>query len=47
MMALAAGLHPIRIGYFQGGNTASLKLRWAGPGVKDQAIPAEAFFHAP
>lgn len=47
LAALAAGLHPIRVGYFQGGGGAGLELRWSGPGVAEQAIPAEAWFHMP
>ena len=47
LVALAAGLQPIRIGYFQGGGGGSLSLRWSGPGVRDQPIPAAALLHAP
>lgn len=43
---LKAGLHPIRIGYVGASGTASgLTLKWEGPGVARQEIPAAAFSH--
>ncbi len=47
LIQLTAGSYPIRIAYFQGGGGGSLDVRWSGPGVTDQKIPASAFFHAP
>lgn len=43
---LKAGLHPIRIGYVGNSGTASkLVLKWEGPGLSKQEIPASAFSH--
>ena len=43
---LTAGLHPIRIGYVGNSGTASkLVLKWEGPGLSKQEIPASAFSH--
>ncbi len=44
---LAAGTYPLRIGYFQVDGGKVLSVRWSGPSVKDQPIPAEALFHVP
>ena len=44
---LAAGTYPLRVGYFQLNSGKVLSVRWSGPGVKDQPIPAEALFHVP
>jgi hypothetical protein len=38
-IALAAGRHPVRIGYAQGAGGAELSVRWAGPGVDSQIVP--------
>ena len=45
---LGAGLHPIRLTYrYRGGrSTPDLSVRYAGPGVTKQAVPAGALFHA-
>lgn len=43
---LKAGLHPIRIGYVGSAGPASkLTLKWEGPGLSKQEIPASAFSH--
>mgnify|MGYP001039622886 CR=1 FL=1 len=43
---LKAGLHPIRIGYVGNAGPASkLVLKWQGPGLSKQEIPASAFSH--
>jgi len=46
-IALAAGLHPIRVGYFQEHNRKELAVAWEGPGIAWQPIPAAVLFHAP
>ena len=43
---LAAGLHPLRVEYFQSGGGAMLLLAWESAGQKKQRIPASAFFKA-
>lgn len=43
---LKAGLHPIRIGYVGTAGPASrVTLKWEGPGLSKQEIPASAFSH--
>lgn len=43
---LKAGLHPIRISYVGNAGPASrLVLKWEGPGLPKQEIPASAFSH--
>ena len=43
---LKAGLHPIRISYVGNAGPASkLVLKWEGPGLSKQEIPASAFSH--
>jgi arylsulfatase A-like enzyme len=41
---LKAGLHPIRVFYRHSKGKPALSLRWAGPGIPDQPIPASALF---
>lgn len=41
---LSAGLHPIRLYYRHREGPASLELRYSGPGIAMQKIPASAFF---
>lgn len=41
---LAAGLHPIRLHYRHVGGAANLVLRYSGPGIALQPIPASALF---
>ncbi len=42
VIALAAGLHPIRVEYFENTGGYDLRVLWSGPGVKKQEIPAGA-----
>lgn len=43
---LKAGLHPIRISYVgKAGPASRLVLKWEGPGLPKQEIPASAFSH--
>jgi len=42
VVALAAGLHPIRVEYFENTGGYDLKVLWSGPGLKKQDIPAAA-----
>jgi alpha-L-fucosidase len=42
--ALAAGLHPIRIGFFNRTGGEGLTVSWQGPDFSKQPIPAGAFF---
>ena len=44
---LSTGLHPIRIGYCKNGGGSELRVKWSGPGVEDQEIPPDVFFHTP
>ena len=43
-LPLAQGLHPIAVKYFENGGSAGLVLRWTGPGIARQVVPARAFF---
>ena len=40
---LAAGVHPIRIGYVGHASGSALTMQWEGPGISKQEIPASAF----
>lgn len=40
---LAAGVHPIRIGYVGRSSGSALSMQWEGPGISKQEIPAGAF----
>jgi pimeloyl-ACP methyl ester carboxylesterase len=43
-IALTAGFHEIKILYFEvNGTTETLEVRWQGPGISKQLIPASAF----
>jgi len=42
---LAAGLHPIKVGYFDVDGDEMLKVEMEGPGVERQEIPASVLFH--
>ncbi|MCE5279869.1 MAG: PA14 domain-containing protein [Planctomycetaceae bacterium] len=44
---LAAGKHPIQIDYFNGGNRSGLELRYSGPNLAKQAVPATALYSLP
>lgn len=35
---------PFRVDYFQGDGGFGLELRWQGPGISKQIVPASAFF---
>ena len=41
---LAAGLHALVVGYFQGNAGQSLNVSWAGPALAKQSIPDAALF---
>ena len=41
---LKAGLHPIRLYYRHQSGPPTLSLRYSGPGISDQVVPASAFF---
>lgn len=43
-IALGAGLHPIRVEFFEKTGEEGLVVSWLGPGVPKQRIPAEALF---
>lgn len=45
-VAVKAGLHPIRIDYFQGSGGATLQLEIEGPGLTRQSLPAALCFHS-
>lgn len=44
-VALKAGLHPIRIEYFEHGGGESLSFSYEGPGITKQPVPKTALFH--
>ena len=44
-IALAKGLHPIKLVWFNKTGGAELKLRWAKPGEPFREVPASAFVH--
>jgi outer membrane protein assembly factor BamB len=43
-LALNKGLHPIRVGYYQGGGGKELFVLYEGPGIKKQEIPGSVLF---
>ena len=45
-VALAAGLHPVRLLFFEGGGGHALQVEWAGPGLPRAVVPGAALFHA-
>lgn len=45
LIALAAGLHPVRIAYFNATGGEALTVSWQGPGLPKQAVPASAWAH--
>ncbi len=45
LAALSAGLHPIRIVYFNATGGEGLIVSWQGPGLAKQAVPAAALAH--
>lgn len=44
-IALKAGLHPIRIEYFEHGGGESLSFSYEGPGIAKQEVPTSALYH--
>jgi hypothetical protein len=46
-VTLSKGPHLIRVEYFQGGGGKSLAVRWRGPGVEKQPVPADVLTHKP
>lgn len=46
-IALQAGRHPIRVDFFEGLNDHGLVVRYDGPGIEKQEIPARALSHRP
>jgi alpha-L-fucosidase len=45
LIALAAGLHPIRVIQFNASGGEALAVSWQGPGWTKQAVPASALAH--
>ena len=45
-IALAAGLHALRVEYFQVGGPASFEITCQGPGIDEGPIPPELLSHA-
>lgn len=43
-IALAAGLHPISVEYFEKTGGAGLEVLWSGPGLKREVIPNSVLF---
>jgi hypothetical protein len=43
-ITLKAGLHPIRLNYFQAGGGMFLRVNYSGPGIEKQEIPAMVLF---
>ncbi len=41
---LEAGLHPIRLDYFQAGGGLFLQVEYSGPGLKKQDVPVKILF---
>jgi hypothetical protein len=44
-IALQAGYHPMTAAYFNAQGGKGFELRWKGPKISDQPIPAQAFAH--
>ncbi|MDZ7338103.1 MAG: PA14 domain-containing protein [candidate division KSB1 bacterium] len=44
-IALEAGFHPLSVLFFQKRGGKYLQVRWSGPGMAPQEVPAEALFH--
>ena len=45
-ISLKAGLHPLRIEYFQLGGPFGLSVIWSGPGVNEQPLPLDVLSHS-
>ncbi len=43
--ALKAGLHPIRVSFFERGGSDALEVYYKGPGIEKALIPAGALYH--
>lgn len=43
-VALAQGMHKLRIKYFEGAVAHEIALEWSGPSLAREAVPAEALF---
>ncbi|UYZ63637.1 sugar-binding protein [Hymenobacter weizhouensis] len=46
-IALKAGRHRLTVAYFDGNFDETLHVRWAGPGITKQALPAAALYRSP
>ena len=44
-IALRAGVHPIRVTYFEGTGGQSLKVSYEGPGINKMIVPDSVLFH--
>jgi hypothetical protein len=44
-IALEAGMHPVKVAFFQGMGGKGLEVSYEGPGVGKQQLPAEVLFH--
>ena len=47
IIPLKAGLHPIRLDYFNAGGTWGLEVKWKGPGFEEQPVPDEVLHCKP
>ncbi len=45
LIALSAGLHPIRVTYFERSGMEGLKIYYKGQGIEKQSIPDSVLFH--
>lgn len=46
-VALEAGLHALRVTFFERTGGEALSMAWAGPGIDKRAVPPEVLFHRP
>ena len=46
-LTLQAGLHPIRLDYFQKAGSEALQVFWSGPNFSKQLLPDSQLFHTP
>jgi hypothetical protein len=46
-IALQAGVHALRVTFFEKGGGEALEVRWSGAGIADQTIPASRLFRTP
>ncbi len=44
-IALEAGMHPVKVTFFQGMGGKGLEVLYEGPGVEKQQLPPQALFH--